>query len=307
MALERRLPFGPAHWLNLTGATKEELERLAREYNLSAEMVRDCLDPDHLPKIQRSGSVTFVMLRAFDEQSPLEATSAQAATRKLAIFWGEGFVLTVHRAPMRWLENVYSTWESRATRDGAQLPSLVHDLVEECLYTYEAPIDQAALGIERLEDTIFQSESSSRLSGEILETAYLAKKRATLFKRMLRLTRDLFPSISKLGEPGSPAVESLKEEADRLYFYSDDLVETANDLVQLSISLTSNRTNEIVRILTLVSIFLLPLNVITGIYGMNFRHMPELDWRFGYPLAIGLMLLVEIAVFRLLKKKRWIR
>jgi magnesium transporter len=124
---------------------------------------------------------------------------------------------------------------------------------------------------------------------------------------MLRLTRDLLPFLSKLGDSSSPAIQSLKDEADRLYFYSDDLVETSNDLVQLSISLTSNRTNQVVRMLTLVSIFLLPLNLVAGIYGMNFRHMPELDWKYGYPTVMLFMILVELGIYWRLKHKKWIR
>lgn len=307
MALERRLNFGASHWRDLAEVSKPELEAIALEYGLSPHMVADCLDPDHLPKIERSPKVTFLMLRAFDEKSGPEANSVQESTRKVAIFWGENFLLTVHRSPLGWMDSIWNDWERRSNREAIQLNSLVHDLVEECLYTYEAPIDKAALAVEKLEDTIFQDGTAPTTSGEILEVAYLAKKRAALFKRMLRLSRDLLPFLSKLGDPSSSAIQSLKEEADRLYFYSDDLVETANDLVQLSISLTSNRTNQVVRMLTLVSIFLMPLNVVTGIYGMNFEFIPELKWNLGYPGVLLLMVLIELVIFWILKRKRWIR
>jgi len=307
MALERRLNFGTSHWRDLAEVSKPELEALAAEYGLSPHMVADCLDADHLPKIERSPKVTFLMLRAFDEKSGPDANSVQESTRKVAIFWGENFLLTVHRSPLGWMDSLWNFWDHRSNREPSHLNSVVHDLVEECLYTFEAPIDQAALAVEKLEDAIFQDGNAPTTTGDILEVAYLAKKRAALFKRMLRLTRDLLPFLSKLGDPSSPVIQSLKDEADRLYFYSDDLVETSNDLVQLSISLTSNRTNQVVRMLTLVSIFLLPLNLVAGIYGMNFRHMPELDWKYGYPAVISFMILVELGIFWLLKRKKWIR
>lgn len=307
MSLERRLQFGTSHWRDVAEVNRADLESLAREYGLSTEMVQDCLDPEHLPKIQRLGGVTFLMLRAFDQKAPPEATGVQESTRKVAIFWGENFLLTVHRFPLGWLDGVWSGWEKKAAREATQISSLVHDVIEECIYTYEEPIDSAGVNVEKLEDLIFHEGHAATTSSEILETAYLAKKRAALFKRMLRLTRDFLPLVSKLGDPSSAAIQSLKEEADRLYFYSDDLVETANDLVQLSISLTTNRTNDVVRILTLVSIFLMPLNLVVGVYGMNFEFMPELHWRMGYPLVILLMVGIEVGIYLLLKKKRWIR
>ena len=304
---ERRLEFGTAHWRDFAGTSKEELEKLASEYGLNSEMVRDCLDPAHLPKLERSPRVSFLMLRAYDETSAEDASSIQDITRKVAIFMGENFVLTFHRVPLKWMDGVWDHWERKAKREPQQMAALLEDIVEECLYTFEEPIDQAALSIDKLEDNIFHNGQAPVASQYIVEEAYLAKKRATLFKRLLRLTRDVVPSISKIGDPSSSAIQNLKEEADRLYFYSDDLVETANDLVQLSISLASNRTNEVVRVLTLVSIFLLPLNLITGVYGMNFVHMPELNWKFGYPLVILFMTFVEVTVYLFLKKKGWIR
>jgi len=305
MPLERRLEFGSSHWRDFSDVNRADLEALAKEYGLLPDMVQDCLDPDHLPKIQRAGSVTFIMLRAFDEKSPEDATDVQEATRKVAVFWGEHFLLTIHRAPLNWLDAIWTDWERKSAR--ASLAPVVEDIVEESLYTYDAPIDRAYTAIDKLEDAIFHDNSQATAPGHILETAYLAKKRATLFKRMLRLTRDFLPSLSKLGDPGSSTIQNLKEEADRLYFYSDDLVETANDLVQLSISLTTNRTNNVVRVLTIVSIFLMPLNLLVGVYGMNFEFMPELHWQYGYPLVLGLMLLIELGIFWLLKRRGWIR
>jgi magnesium transporter len=270
-------------------------------------MVADCLDPTHLPKISRTPKVTFLMLRAYDEESPEDATTVQELTRKLALFMGENFLLTFHRLPLGWVEGVIEHWERSPRREFAVLSPVIEDIVEECLYTYEGPIDRAGLAVDKLEDNIFHNGQAPIAAAEIVEDAYLAKKRATLFKRLLRLTRDVIPAISKIGDPTSSAIQNLKEEADRLYFYSDDLVETSNDLVQLSISLASNRTNEVVRVLTLVSIFLLPLNLLTGIYGMNFVHMPELQWKYGYLLVIATMFLVEVGVFYVLKRKGWIR
>lgn len=303
--MERRIDFGSSHWLDVYEPSPSELAALAQKYSLPENLIRDCLDPELLPKFQRTPTGGLLMLRAFDENSPRQATGVQETTRKVALFWGENFLLSVHRVKLPWLEDIRQAWERGPSKDPAKLTAVLNDIIEECLFTYDEPIDQANVVIDDLEDAIFR-DSSTSAPAHILETALVVKKRATLFKRMLRLTRDLLPIISKLGEPNSAAVQTLKEEADRLFFYADDLVETTSDLVQLSISLSANRTSDVVRLLTVVSIFILPLNLVTGIYGMNFVNMPEIQASWGYPAAIGLMFAIEVGLFLWLKHKRWL-
>ena len=305
MASQRRLEFGSAHWLDLTDASEADLKALCKNYGLTEEIASDCLDPTQLPKVQRLATATFVMLRGYDQHSKANASSAQAMTRKVALLWGEGFLVTIHRAELPWLSQVWGQWEKKAKRES--LTPAVHDLIEECLFTFEGPIDGAAEAVAHLEEKIFYEKGTRVTSGQTLSTAYLVKKRAFTMKRLLRLTRDLLPFVSKLGEPGSPAVQDLKEEADRLFFYSDDLVESANDLVQLSISMSSNRMNELVRLLTIFSLFLLPLNLVTGIYGMNFDVMPELRHPHGYLVTLVVMAIFVGGMFFFLRQRGWIR
>ncbi|MFN8791695.1 MAG: CorA family divalent cation transporter [Bdellovibrionales bacterium] len=106
----------------------------------------------------------------------------------------------------------------------------------------------------------------------------------------------------------------IKENCDSCYFYSDELMENITTLIGLSISLStqktteaSYRTGEIVRVLTIFSIFLLPLNVITGIYGMNFEHMPELKSPWGYSGALTVMLALLVGIYFWLNKKGWLK
>ncbi len=300
------MELGSFHWLDLTGAREEDLRGICTQYGLTEELAADCLDSSALPKLQTLRGGHFLMLRGFDESSAATATTVQGMTHKLAILWGENFLVTIHRTPLPWMDRVFA---AREGTDGpsAKLESIVHDLVEECLYTYEQPIDKDAEAVGRVEDKIFAERSTKSTSGTTLGTAYLVKKRAFTFKRLLRLTRDMLPSVSKLGAEGTANLQLLKEEADRLFFYADDLVESANDLVQLSISMSSNRMNELVRLLTIVSLFLLPLNLITGIYGMNFEFMPELRARGAYPAVLLTMLAIVVATYFVLRRRGWIR
>lgn len=304
MTQRRELNLGNLRWIDICSFQERDLFALAKEFNLPQHLVRDCMDPEHLPKIARAEAYSFLVLRTFDENSSSECTSIQEISRKIAIFMKENLILTLHRSSLAWLDLQWQSWERQSSV--ATAPAIITELIEECIYSFDDPIDQSALEMEKLEDQIFQSTHMGSTPREMLEHAYLLKKRATLFKRLLRLTRDLIPFISKLGDQNSPAVQGLKGEADRLYFYADDLVETSNDLTQLSISLTSDRTNQVIRVLTIVSIFLMPLNLVVGVYGMNFRFMPELEWPWGYPAALLFMLALTGSIYLLLRNKGWI-
>jgi magnesium transporter len=97
------------------------------------------------------------------------------------------------------------------------------------------------------------------------------------------------------------------EEADRLHTWADELLESATHLMNLEINLASQRTNEVMRVLTIFSAFFLPLTFIAGVYGMNFKRMPELEHRFGYPLVVAVMALTAAAIWVWFRRKGWLR
>ena len=89
--------------------------------------------------------------------------------------------------------------------------------------------------------------------------------------------------------------------------FFDELMESVNSLLNLHLSMASHRTNEVVRVLTIFSVFLLPLSLIASVYGMNFEHMPELKWTYGYPMVIGIMLAVTLGIFLWFRRKGWLK
>jgi magnesium transporter len=112
----------------------------------------------------------------------------------------------------------------------------------------------------------------------------------------------------------SPFLQDAREEAERIYFYADELVESITDLVTLHVSVESKsanesglRTNEVMRFLTVFSALFLPLNFIASVYGMNFHHMPELDHPYGYYFVLTLMSIVGASIFLYFRRKGWLR
>jgi magnesium transporter len=92
-----------------------------------------------------------------------------------------------------------------------------------------------------------------------------------------------------------------------MHSYADELVEDVNNLLSIQLALASHRTNEVVRVLTVFSVFFLPLTFIVGVYGMNFKYMPELSERWGYPAVLAGMAVVTVAIYIWFRRRGWLR
>ena len=99
----------------------------------------------------------------------------------------------------------------------------------------------------------------------------------------------------------------MTELGESQYYTTLEILENVNNLINLQLSLASHQTSEIIRILTIFSIYFLPTTFITSFYGMNFKNMPELDTTFGYPLVILAMIATVVGLYCWFKKKKWIK
>ena len=306
-------------WIDVVNPSHQELAQLVEKYGFYSTLVQDCLDPEHLPKFEGlEDTLRFLILRAYDEEAGPDAGSIQDITRKVAVFIGPKLVMTVHRREQSFLtqffERKFSTPDARAgciRTDSLSIHLLLAELLLRTIRTYEKPIDEAFASAERFEEAVFSGKQAS----QIVEELFLLKRKTSAIKRLLYLTREVvFRLTPAAGEFSSkPArqkvathYQNLKEAADSLYFYCDELLEDINNLLNVHISLSSQKTNEVVRVLTVFSVFFMPLTFIAGVYGMNFRWMPELEWKWGYFATLGVMALVSLMILIWFKKRGWL-
>ncbi len=118
---------------------------------------------------------------------------------------------------------------------------------------------------------------------------------------------DSWSKLTLTSPESSPWMQEIRDTTDDLLFYCEDLIETTHQLMNLYISLQSQRTNEVMRVLTVFSVIFMPLNLIAGIYGMNFEFMPELKNPYGYFLTLATMALIAGAVSYWIVKKGWLQ
>jgi magnesium transporter len=299
----------PFTWVDVVHPTREELGEIARRYGLHPTSVEDSLEPEHLPKYERIGSTTFIIVRASDTASSRDCSTLHELTRKVAIFYGPEFLITIHRTEQPFLTELMEQYSRAVPPAGSEerrkglIPRLLIDLINGAVATYQKPLEEAETTIDSFEATVFGEHEFAGL----LRRIYLVKRRVTLMRRMLLHTLDAVKKLVPGSEPTAPLYQDLRENVESMHFFAEELLEDVNNLLSIQLALASHRTNEVVRILTVFSVFFLPLTFIVGIYGMNFQFMPELRERWGYPAVMAAMGFVTLVIFLWFRKRGWLR
>ena len=291
-------------WVDIEAPSKIELEALADQYMLPFHAVKDCLDAEHFPKFERFGDLNFIILRAFDDQSPSDSDSIQELTRKIAVFESESLVISIHRREQNFFGAIKDIWRTKV-RVGEDCKShiIMLSIVAGVIESYRAPMEVNRAHLEAFEAKVFKH------SGDTFEDGYFLKRRANSFQQVIHMSLDLLPSLGKVYSDESSQIQDVKENGERIQYLTREFHESISSLVTLQLSLQSHRmtvgsfrTNEVMRVLTIVSVCFMPLNLFTGIYGMNFEHIPELKWEYGFLYVVVLMIFsVGVILFLFMK------
>jgi magnesium transporter len=228
-------------------------------------------------------------------------------TRKVAIFFSTDFLITIHRTEQPFLTALITKYQSPppagAERRRSFLPRVLIEIINCAIDTYEQPLGEAETTIDNFEATVFGEHEL----GGLLQRIYTEKRRVTQMRRMLSHTLDVVQRLVPASEPTAPLFQDLRENAESMYSYAEGLVEDVNNLLSIQLALAQHRTSEVVRVLTVFSVFFLPLTFIVGIYGMNFDFMPELRHRWGYPAILVGMGGVTLAIYTWFRRRGWLR
>ncbi|MES2305972.1 MAG: CorA family divalent cation transporter [Gemmatimonadota bacterium] len=289
-------------WIDVVGPTREELQELAQQYTLPPTVVEDCLDPDHLPKYERLGDATFLILRVHDDAAPEDAGTIQELTRKVAVFFRIDFMITVHRVELHEVSRLRERFGAPAATELCALTPLLYGLGHATLDSYDAPLARDEQTLDHFEAAIFDRRGHP----PSLQQAHNLKRRVSLTRRILFQTTNVLQKLVPPAERTEPLFQDLRESVDAYLFWADQLLEEVNLLLQVHLAMASHRTNEVMRVLTVFSAFFLPLTFIVGVYGMNFHNMPELSASWGYPAVLALMVAVAGGIWLWFRKKGWL-
>jgi magnesium transporter len=285
-------------WLDITAPTKEEFAAIAQQYKLHEALVNDCLQPDHLPKFERMKDYSFVIFRIYTANDSAEADSIQELTNKIAIFFSDKFILSIHRTQQPWFDEVLNSLKEHQCSSTVELLNM---LISASLNTYEQPLKKISRAVDYYEEIVFLRPKNAPL----LKGLYYLKRKADLLKQMLILSYDIIDNVDSKDQ-GTVETRDTRDHYIKLQNMFTSQSDNINQLLNIYFSTSSQRTNETMRVLTIFSVFFMPLTFIVGIYGMNFEFMPELKWKMGYPSVLIVMAVITFAIYLWFKKKKWL-
>jgi magnesium transporter len=292
-------------WVDLCNPTPEELSLVAAQRAIPRAALDESTAPLHLPKHERYGGTTFVITRVFDDESAPEAHAFFELTRKLAIFLSDRMLITVHRRALPCLESFKNM--VRNADSPIYLQVVMLDMLLMGVETFHEPLEQLELRIHAFEAKFLEEGGTGAQPIDDWQEVFRTKVRIQAFKRLLWHTHNATQKFVPRSAVNQPLAADLRERIASLTFLADSLDSDLDNLLGVQLSLAANRTNDVMRLLTLFSAVFLPLTFITSVYGMNFRNMPELDSPYGYAGVWALMGVSAVLVVAWIRKLRLMR
>ena len=290
-------------WVDIEDPSNDVLEPLLETrfgfHELAAE---DSLSENTLPKYDAFPSYDFFIFRAVNVDISHHSTQAY----KLAAFLGAGFLFTVHREAQPGVTNVYGRLpgDKRLAANGPDF--LLYSIVDQMVDAHFPLLEKIEECMDDLQESIFENASPEHLD-ELLHL----KRDINVLRRHSLPQRELLNQISR-GDAQFVQKDHLiyfRDVYDHMFRISET-IDIERDMMagtmEAYLSVVANRTNEIMKVLTVFSAVMLPLTLIAGIYGMNFEYMPELHWLHGYPFALGLMAASTAVMLLWFRSRGWI-
>jgi magnesium transporter len=297
-------------WINITGLHEvSTVEKLGGCFDLHPLVLEDILNTDQRPKMDTFEQHIFIIIKmhAYDIEN------REVNSEQVSIIFGKNFVLTfqeIEADVFDQIRNRLKNNKGRIRKDGADY--LAYSLVDAIVDNYFKVLDGINEEIEIIEDEVVTNPIPATL-----------QKIHNLKRELIFLRKSVWPLreiIGILARDDSPLIKKTTKIYLRdLYDHTIqviDTVETYRDIISgmldVYLSSLSNRMNEVMKVLTIFAVIFIPLTFIAGIYGMNFNpekspfNMPELNWYFGYPLALGLMIIIGLVMLISFKRKKWL-
>ncbi len=285
-------------WVDIVNPTEDELISISEKYKLHHYTLRDCLEPDHLPKHEDLGDTQFIITRVLNKTGKTKAHTVQELSSKVAVFYNASLIITVHRLPQEFLENIKNTYlKSGRCKNVSEL---ITKIIWHVLHTYDQPSITLSDEVDDYEAKIFLKT----LTPLMMEDLYFIKRKAAICYKLLALTGEVINTI-RTTDNDLVALQDAKDLHVKLMTLYDQAHDDITNLLSIYLSLSSQKTSEVVKVLTIFSVFFMPLTFIVGIYGMNFDFMPELRQKWGYPGVLFAMILICLAIFYWFRRKKW--
>ncbi len=288
------------NWISLTNPTKEELKDIEKKFNLHKTTIEEFSEHKIISKIEEFDN--YLLIRLVNA----EIVETKIKVEQITIVLDKNTLITSTTNKINFIEKLKKDQRTLNEILNKGPDFLLNTIIEKTITNYFPLIENLDNELDTLENQALKNPEH-----KVLERLFRIKR------ELIKLRRILYPKREVLSNLLNNQTKLIDKEI-KTYFRDSydnllviiDLVEDQRDrinsILEVHLSVTSNKLNEIMKVLTIISTILIPLTFIASIYGMNFKNMPELDWRYGYFLVLGIMGIILLITILYIKKKKWI-
>ncbi|WP_128377798.1 magnesium and cobalt transport protein CorA [Streptomyces cavernae] len=296
-------------WLGLHEPTEREFVGIADLFDLHPLAVEDAVHAHQRPKLERYGETLFAVFKTvcYVEHKELTATSEVVDTGEIMVFVGEDFVITVRHGRHGSLGPLREELEADPKQLGKGPAAVLHAIADHVVDSYVEVTDSVQQDIDQVETDVFAENGARADPGRI----YQLKRELLEFKRavapLARPIQELAGRPLKVVDPEIQAY--FRDVADHLLRVTEQIAafdELLNSILQAHLAQVTVAQNEDMRKITAWAAMIAVPTMVCGLYGMNFEYMPELRWRFGYPMVIGVISVICLTLYRSFRRNGWL-
>ncbi|MBU1166818.1 magnesium/cobalt transporter CorA [Patescibacteria group bacterium] len=291
-------------WVDVFDFDEEDLKKIKEEFCLHSLTVEDCLRARTRIKLEEYKKYTYIVTKGV-----ILKKKKRCCFEQINLIVGENFLITLCYKKVKSIEKLKNNRKKLLDlfEKGPGVEFVAHSIIDRDVDQFFPYLEKLDERMDYFEEEVFEEDGRRH----ILKMITSLKKEILGARKMISATREVVRTFSsrevKFFDPS--VIIYFRDVQDHLIRLTE-ILDSHRDLItstlEVQLAMSTNKTNDIMRILTIITTLLMPLTFITGLYGMNFRFMPEIEWQYGYPMTIAVMILIEIAMLFYFKKKHWI-
>ncbi|MFG2312241.1 magnesium and cobalt transport protein CorA [Streptomyces sp. NPDC048566] len=296
-------------WLGLHEPTDREFAGIAELFDLHPLAVEDAVEAHQRPKMERYGDTLFAVFKTvcYAEHAELTATNEVVSTGEIMVFVGPDFVITVRHGPHGSLGPLREELESDPEQLSKGPAAVLHAIADHVVDDYGTVTDSVQADIDRVEADVFAEDGARTDAGRIYQ---LKRELLELKRAAVPLARPLQELASRPIRVVDPEIQAyFRDVCDHLLRATEQIAafdELLNSILQAHVAQVTVAQNEDMRKITAWAAVIAVPTMVCGVYGMNFDHMPELHWRFGYPIVLAVISVACLVLHRGFRRNGWL-